>query len=159
MRSLWAAVVDSVPSAPPRLCVQTSSCLPARQRGFTLMEIIVALAILAVALTALMQAFSGGLRAATASERQAAATLIARSLLERIGRDVPLVPGERSGLTDDGYRWLVRIEPAKVIDPDRAADSPVLPFEVQVQVAGAARPVTLTTLRLATATFEQEIEP
>jgi general secretion pathway protein I len=125
------------------------------------MEIIVALAILVVALAALMQAFSGGLRATTAGERQAAATLLARSLLERIGRDVPLVPGERSGLTDDGYRWLVRIEPARVIDPDRAADSPVLPFQVQVQVqvAGAARPVTLTTLRLATPAFDQGIEP
>jgi hypothetical protein len=123
------------------------------------MEIIVALAILVVALAALMQAFSGGLRATTAGERQAAAILLARSLLERIGRDVPLVPGEQSGLTDDGYRWLVRIAPARVIDPDRAADSPVLPFQVQVQVAGAARPVTLTTLRLAAATFDQGIEP
>lgn len=123
------------------------------------MEIVISLAILAVALTALMQAFSGGLRATSASERQATAILLARSLLERIGRDVPLAPGEQSGVAEDGYRWLVRIQPAQVIDPERVADSPVLPYDVQVQVAGAGRPVTLTTLRLAAAVFDEGGEP
>jgi hypothetical protein len=123
------------------------------------MEIIISLAILAVALTAVMQAFSGGLRATSAGERQATAILLARSLLERIGRDVPLAPGEQSGVTDDGYRWLVRIQPAQAIDPERVADSPVLPYDVQIQVAGGGRPVTLTTLRLASAAFDEEVRP
>jgi type II secretory pathway pseudopilin PulG len=123
------------------------------------MEIIISLAILAVALTAVMQAFSGGLRATSASERQATAILLARSLLERVGRDVALAPGEQSGATEDGYRWLVRIQPAQIIDPERVADSPVLPFDVQVQVAGGGRPVTLTTLRLASAVFADEVQP
>jgi prepilin-type N-terminal cleavage/methylation domain-containing protein len=129
------------------------------QRGFTLMEIIISLAILAVALTAVMQAFSGGLRATTASERQASAILLARSLLDRVGRDVALVPGEQSGVTEEGYRWLVRIQPAQVIDAERVADSPLLPYDVQVQVAGGGRSVTLTTLRLASVVFEEEIRP
>jgi general secretion pathway protein I len=129
------------------------------QRGFTLMEILISLAILAVALAAVMQAFSGGLRAASASERQATAILLARSLLERVGRDVPLAPGEQSGVTEDGYRWLVRMQPAQIIDPERVADSPVLPYDVQVQVAGGGRPVTLTTLRLASAVFAEELRP
>jgi type II secretory pathway pseudopilin PulG len=123
------------------------------------MEILISLAILAVALTAVMQAFSGGLRATSASERQATAILLARSLLERVGRDVPLAPGEQSGVTEDGYRWLVRIQPAQVIDPERVADSPLLPYDVQVQVAGGGRPVTLTTLRLAAAVFADEVQP
>jgi type II secretory pathway pseudopilin PulG len=123
------------------------------------MEILISLAILAVALAAIMQAFSGGLRATAASERQATAVLLARSLLERVGRDVPLVPGEQSGASADGYRWLVRIQPAQVIDRERVADSPLLPYDVQVQVAGAGRPVTLTTLRLAKVTFDAGGEP
>jgi general secretion pathway protein I len=127
-----------------------------RQRGFTLIEIIVALAILAVALTALFQAFSSGLQATTATERQAAAVMLARSLLDRIGEDIPLAPGEKTGVSDDGQRWSIAIAPSPLIAPEHRADSPVLPFDVQVSVATDGRqPVTLTTLRLApTATGE-----
>ncbi len=149
-RHLCSSVVNNL------LWAQTGR---ARQRGFTLMEIIISLAILAVALTAVMQAFSGGLRATTASERQASAILLARSLLDRVGRDVALVPGDQSGVTEEGYRWLVRIQPAQVIDAERAAESPVLPYDVQVQVAGTGRPVTLTTLRLAAVVFAERSEP
>jgi len=66
-----------------------------RQRGFTLIEIIVALAILAVALGALFQAFSTGLRATTVTDRQAAAVMLAQSLLDRIGQDIPLALASR----------------------------------------------------------------
>jgi len=123
-----------------------------RQRGFTLIEIIVALAILAVALTALFQAFSGGLRVTTATERQAAAVMLARSLLDRVGEDIPLAAGEQAGVSEDGQRWSIAIAPSPLIAPERRAGSPVIPFDVQVSVAAdGSRPVTLTSLRLAPA--------
>src|SRR5262249_5860463 len=106
-----------------------------RQRGFTLIEIVVALAILAVALTALFQAFSSGLRAAGVTERQASAVMLARSLLDRVGQDIPLVAGEKAGVTEDGLRWGIAIAPSPLIAPERRADTPVLPFDVVVTVA------------------------
>ena len=121
-----------------------------RQRGFTLIEIIVALAILAVALGALFQSFSGGLRATTVAERQAAAVMLAQSLLDRVGQDIPLVPGEQAGVSDDGLRWSLAIAPSPLIAPERRADSPLLPLDVRVSVAAErGSPVTLTSLRLA----------
>ena len=121
-----------------------------RQRGFTLIEIIVALAILAVALGALFQSFSTGLRVTAATDRQAAAVMLAQSLLDRIGQDIPLAAGEQAGVADDGLRWSVTIVPSPLIAPDRRADSPLLPFDVVVTVAGdGGRPLTLATLRLA----------
>jgi general secretion pathway protein I len=121
-----------------------------RQAGFTLIEIVVALAILAVALGALFQAFSTGLRATTVADRQAAAVILAQSLLERIGQDIPLAAGERAGVSDDGLRWSIAVAPAPLIAPERRADSPLLPFDVVVTVAAdGARPLTLATLRLA----------
>jgi general secretion pathway protein I len=121
-----------------------------RECGFTLIEIIVALAILAVALGALFQAFSGGLRATAVVDRQAASVMLAQSLLDRIGQDIPLTAGEQAGVSEDGLRWSIVIAPSPLIAPERRADSPLLPFDVVVTVAAdRGRPVALTSLRLA----------
>ena len=121
-----------------------------RERGFTLIEIIIALAILAVALGTLFQTFSTGLRATTATDRQAAAVMLAQSLLDRIGQDIPLTAGEQAGMSEDGLRWSIVIAPSPLIAPERRADSPLLPFDVVVTVAAdRGRPVALTSLRLA----------
>jgi general secretion pathway protein I len=121
-----------------------------RASGFTLIEILVSLAILAVALGALFQAFSTGLRATTVTNQQAAATLLAQSLLDRIGQDIPLAAGEQAGVSADGLRWSIAMAPSPLIAPERRADSPVIPFDVAVSVAAErGAPVILSTLRLA----------
>ncbi len=131
-----------------------------RQPGFTLIEIIVALAILAVALGTLFQAFSTGLRATTVTDRQAAAVMLAQSLLDRIGQDIPLAAGEQAGVSEDGLRWSIAIAPSPLIAPEHSADSPVIPFDVEVSVAAdGGRPITLTTLRLAPAAASDGSQP
>jgi len=128
-----------------------------RRPGFTLIEIIVALAILAVALGTLFQAFSTGLRATAVADRQAAAVMLAQSLLDRIGQDIPLAAGEQAGVSEDGMHWSIAIVPSPLIALDRRADSPLLPFDVAVTIAGdGGRPLTLTTLRLAPAAATNE---
>jgi general secretion pathway protein I len=118
--------------------------------GFTLIEIIIALAILAVALGTLFQAFSGGLRATAVVGRQAATVMLAQSLLDRIGQDIPLTAGEQAGVSEDGLRWSIVMVPSPLIAPERRADSPLLPLDVVVTVAAdGGRPVVLTSLRLA----------
>jgi general secretion pathway protein I len=130
-----------------------------RERGFTLIEIIVALAILAVALGALFEAFSGGLRATAAVGRQAATVMLAQSLLDRIGQDIPLAAGEQAGVSEDGLRWSIVIAPSPLIAPERRADSPLLPFDVVVTVAAdRGRPVALTSLRLAPVTASEQAD-
>jgi len=121
-----------------------------QQRGFTLIEILIAFAILAVALAALFQAFSGGLRATTATERRNAAVMLARSLLERVGADIPLAPGELAGVSEDGQRWRIAIAPSPLIVPEQRANSPIIPFDVAVSVVpDGGRAIVLTSLRLA----------
>lgn len=127
---------------------------PRRRRaaGFTLIEIILAFAIFALAAGALFQSFSTGLRATEVGDRQAAAVLSARSLLDRVGIDIPLTAGKQSGRTDEGMSWRIAIAPVALIDPRRADQSPVLPFVVEVAVLpDRGQPVTLTTIRLAPA--------
>jgi general secretion pathway protein I len=75
------------------------------RKGFTLVEVLVALAILTIALSGLMQVFSTGMRATVAAEKRTVAVLLARSRLAAIGIEEPLRVGESNGEWDDGYRW------------------------------------------------------
>jgi general secretion pathway protein I len=118
-------------------------------RGFTLIEILIAFAILAVALTGLLRAFSGGLQATTRAERYGEAVLLARSLLERVGSEIAIEAGEQSGRRDDGTTWSVRMRPLQTTRARSEPDSPFIPYEVAVTVAvPRQQPITLTTLRL-----------
>jgi general secretion pathway protein I len=118
-------------------------------RGFTLIEVLVAFAILALTLAALMQVFTAGLRSADAVDRHLMATMLARSILDDLGAEIPIITGERSGEIEQGYRWTVRIRPSAAIPSVAIADWVQTAYEIQVEVTWNDRPITrLTTLRL-----------
>ena len=58
-----------------------------RQSGFSLLEVLVAFSILALALGVLLQSFSTGMRGVTQSGLYSRATLLAESIFARAGRD------------------------------------------------------------------------
>lgn len=133
-----------------------------RQGGFTLIEILVAFAILAVALTALFQVFSGGLGAIGTAERHSMAMMLARSILDDVGAEIPLAIGEQRGELDGGFSWLVRIERSAAANLVAEEGELYIPYDVTVEVSwGRGRALTLTTLRigLGTAVLEQDIGP
>lgn len=114
-----------------------------------MVEVLVAFAILALTLMVLLQAFGGGLRAVSASERYLMAAMLARSVLDDVGAETPIVAGEGSDDIGDGYRWTTRIAPSRTISPVRDGDQLQVPYEVQVEISWNGKPVaTLTTLRL-----------
>ena len=133
-----------------------------RRCGFTLIEVLVAFAILAVALTALFQVFSGGLGAIGTAERHSMATMLARSILDDVGAEIPLVAGEQRGQLDDGFSWLVRIERSAAINLVAEGEELYIPYDVTVEISwGRGRVLTLTTLRIAleAAALDQGIGP
>ena len=120
-----------------------------KTRGFTLLEVLIAFTILALGLTALLQAFSAGLAGVTRAQAHVQVVLAARSLLDQAGPLIPLDPGVTQGETEDGLVWELSIQPTM---PDAGAGPELLPVEtlsVSATVAGAwgAR-ATLSTLRL-----------
>jgi general secretion pathway protein I len=120
-------------------------------RGFTLIEVLVAFAIMALTLAALLQVFTTGLRSVDLADRHLMATMLARSVLDDVGSEIPLVAGEQSAEIEQGYRWTVRIQPASAIAPVTDIEWTAMLYEVQVEVAWNDRPVTtLKTLRLLT---------
>jgi general secretion pathway protein I len=113
--------------------------------------VLVALTILAIALTVLFQVFGSGSRAVATSERYLMATMLARSVMDDIGAETPIVAGERSGDVGDGYRWTIRSTPSPAIQPITDGDRILTSYVVQVAISWNGRPVTtLTTLRLVT---------
>lgn len=79
-----------------------------RHKGFSLLEILVAFAIMAVALTIVLRIFGSGVNAAVVSEEYTLAVQIAESLMARAGVETPLQVGEVSGIEANQYRWQVR---------------------------------------------------
>ncbi len=83
-------------------------------RGFTLLEILVALTMFAVVGGSLLQLFQGGLRTARISTEHTHAIFLARSKLTELQAYGHLEPGTLSGNFGDGYRWQAELTPAPV---------------------------------------------
>jgi general secretion pathway protein I len=85
------------------------------QSGFTLVEVLVALAIVAIAFVVALGIFTGGLTRLDHDHNVQYALLVAQSELARVGEDIPLQdreiddPGDSQG--EDGFRWHIAIAP------------------------------------------------
>lgn len=84
--------------------------MSARQAGgFTLLEVVIALAIAALALIALFRAGGDGLVAVSIASRAEEAVQRAQSHLAALGRLAPLREGQSEGDDGGGYRWRLRV--------------------------------------------------
>ncbi|MFC3551516.1 prepilin-type N-terminal cleavage/methylation domain-containing protein [Lysobacter cavernae] len=83
-----------------------------RQRGYTLLEVIVAFALLALGLTLLLGTLSGAARQVRWSGDAGRAALYAQSLMAQVGVGESLAAGQRSGEFEQGrYRWSLGVAP------------------------------------------------
>lgn len=128
-----------------------------RSSGFTLLEVVVALAIASFALVGLFRAGAGGLFAVDTAARAEEAVQRAQSHLAAVGRNAALTEGEFTGEDGGGYRWTLRVRPVATRQtPGQNGIPPTAAtlFDVEVAIAWPAhaseRSVTLRTLRLGT---------
>lgn len=83
-----------------------------RQRGFTLVEIIVAFVLLALVLSTGFEIFSSGLRRAGELDDYSRAIVLAQSKLAAAGLEEPLQEGASQGESEDRrYRWSLVVTP------------------------------------------------
>jgi prepilin-type N-terminal cleavage/methylation domain-containing protein len=116
------------------------------ERGFTLIEALAAIVILALSLSALLSAHDTAVRGAGVIDDQLRARLLAQSLLAQFAQSrTPQAPSQgRSGR----FTWAVAMAPLAGATP---VEGPTQwqPHELTVTVAWAPRrQITLTTLRL-----------
>jgi general secretion pathway protein I len=124
-----------------------------KQRGFSLLEILIAFSILALSLGILLKIFSSGVNTAGVAEEYSAAVQIAESLMAKTGVESPLQASEATGLENKKYHWRVSVSPfqftAENLDVTEIA---AVLFKVKVTVNWGddkGRQLELITLRLA----------
>jgi general secretion pathway protein I len=96
--------------------VKFSGQFARRTRGFSLLEMLVAVAILGISLAALYQSAGGATRIAGIDENYVYATELARSLLAD-NAVVPVGGLSKSGETAGGFDWSVEARPVAFVDP------------------------------------------
>ena len=81
-----------------------------RQRGFTLIEVVVAFVLLSLVLATSFELFTSGMRRAVDLEERSMALAVAQARMAAVGVESALKEGASAGQTDDGkYRWTVTI--------------------------------------------------
>jgi general secretion pathway protein I len=142
-----------------------------QQQGFSLLEVLVAFAILSLTLGALLQVFATGLRNTALAEDYTLATLHAQSVLAILDSRESLSEGLEEGEIDATFSWRLSIilwedpdppedtelralaEGSEGVGGDEAFDrGQVDPYQITVEVfwekANRTRSVVLETLRL-----------
>ena len=121
-------------------------------RGFSLVEVLVAFAILASVLTATLGVFS----ASVSSTRQVAgyerAVGVAVARMSEISRNADLEPGLWNGETEEGLRWITTVGVLPTTGEEKAIHSAIVPYNVKVTVAwqenAKERSVEIHSIRL-----------
>tara|TARA_X000001316_G_C892757_1_gene13854 strand:- start:65 stop:454 length:390 start_codon:yes stop_codon:yes gene_type:complete len=80
------------------------------EEGFTLVELVVAITILAISAGVFFEIFSSSSLQSNRTNLMGRATGVAESILEQVGKSIPLVNGETKGRTD-GLIWQLSIRP------------------------------------------------
>ncbi len=105
--------------------------------GFTLVEIVVAMAVLGVSLVLVIELFSGGLRLGRASEEYTLAGQFARQKMEEISLNREIQEGIEDGeFEGTHYRWQVEVKKIDLllIPPETDYKPPVDLYQVQVRI-------------------------
>ena len=132
---------------------------PARQAGFTILEVLTAFVLLAVALASILQIFSSGLRDAQLADEYARAVMIAQSRLSAFTAADKMEEGSSAGV-ESPFSWALTVLPYddRQEDPAAAAQGEyrlaVRLLRVESRVSwpaadGRDREVRLATLVLA----------
>ena len=109
-----------------------------RNGGFSLLEMVVAVAILAMSLGALYQSVAGATRIVRVDEKYAYAVELARSLLADHAV-VPLNGLKQSGETQGGFSWTVATTPVVLADSPSLREGKLQNISVSVSWSDDAK--------------------
>lgn len=127
-------------------------------RGFTLIEVAIAMAIVGVGVVTVLEIFNAALRTEHGAGVRSRAVMRARDLLERTMTEPDPAPKQDGGDFGDGYRWERKVREARELtegnDRDLDVKSDITLFEIEISVlwpqSGNREGVyTVRTLRVA----------
>ena len=122
-----------------------------KQKGFTLLETLVALSILAISLGVIYQIFGTSLRNMQYAKEYSYAQMFAESKLSELGKGIPVREGSIEGDIDDKYFWVINVEPQSTnvtSNQDLVQTFKVL-FSIRWNSQGKQRSIDLVTYKLS----------
>jgi general secretion pathway protein I len=128
--------------------------MPQSERGFTLLEVLVAFIIAVLALGALFRGSLEGLRATQVATRYEEAVTRAQSHLAALTAGGGLSPSDRQGDDGDGFHWRIRITPIMGGSPSQGTRAMPALYAVSVAISwndGSRRQVELDSERIGAA--------
>ena len=121
------------------------------QRGFTLLETLVALSVLAISLGIIYQIFGTSLRNMQYAKEYSYAQMFAESKLSELGKGIPVQEGSFEGEIDGKYYWEINVEPQSA--GADAIQELVQTYKVQFSIRwdsyGKSRSIDVVTYKLS----------
>jgi general secretion pathway protein I len=122
---------------------------PKQNRGFTLIEVLVAFTILALVLAVVMRSLSSGLSHEHTAGLTTARVLEARSILDRVGADYPLEAGTIEGELATGEPWVLTVRLVETEADASEQPNALNIYLAELQIEGAdGRALSLKKLSL-----------
>jgi general secretion pathway protein I len=120
--------------------------------GFTLIEVLVAISLLAISLVVILQLFSGGLNSGKLSDEYTRGVFHAREKMEEILLSNNMEEGITEGEFEDGFRWkadIVRMEQRE----EEVSRLPFDAFTIAVEISwgseGHEKHLKIDTIKVA----------
>lgn len=121
------------------------------QKGFTLLETLVALSVLAISLGVIYQIFGTSLRNMQYAKEYSYAQLFAESKISELGKGIPIAEGTFGGKIDDKYLWEISIVPESSLNHSEKSiiHAYKVLFNIQWDSYGKDRSIKVLTYKLA----------
>lgn len=82
---------------------------PVRTRGFTLLEVMLAFVIFALSFATVLEVMAGSMQGIRRANDETEVALVAQTLMDQVGIEIPLEESEFTGEEMDRYRWQLGI--------------------------------------------------
>ena len=86
--------------------------------GFTLLEVMLAFVIFALSFAAVLEIMAGSIRGVRRASDDTQTALLAQSIMDQVGLEIPLEEGGFSGIEMDRFQWQLDIYPHTLGDGD-----------------------------------------
>ncbi|MGA9572675.1 MAG: type II secretion system protein [Lysobacterales bacterium] len=89
----------------------TGSALRRRgcSKGFTLLEVMLAFVIFALSFAVVLEIMAGSMRSVVRAKDDTEVALLAQSIMDQVGNEIPVEQGEYDGTNMDRYHWNMDI--------------------------------------------------
>jgi prepilin-type N-terminal cleavage/methylation domain-containing protein len=120
-------------------------------RGFTLLEIVVAMTIVGLGVVTLLEVFSSGLRLGARSQDRTEVITQGRQVMDQFLAGRTLAEGTEQGIIGENGRWKLQVQPvrsAEELSLGNDWELKEIVLDIIVPESGSERRVELRTLRL-----------